>query len=408
MLRPPRPPPPPGSCRACRAPPRPPRPPPGVPRPPAAAGALAGRLSCPRTWPAWRRSRHRRRIALLRAVVVRVAVAQEVLVVLALGAPEPRTRRPRRRPRSRIRLLRDSDSDSFSPTSAPPLKGVAFFGGSRLGHERLLGVVVVVVVVVVVGVGVGVVILVLILVFVVVVVFVLVFVLVRSSVRGRGAAAAVASFRPRRWFSSSSSDSESSSSPESSSSSRYWKSPSSSSELTSRSLKSSSMRPVSTAAGAVVPHRHRLAGGEGKARDERELVARAHGQRADGELGGLAGLQEHRDALARLGLQAERGLAQHDGVALIGGELLRLLAAEARWIDLAVRSRRGGDAGARARGNGRADGASRAARTWPLGISMPKNCGMADAELAARGRMRRGTRESRLIRTAALALARCR
>jgi hypothetical protein len=26
---------------------------------------------------------------------------------------------------------------------------------------------------------------------------------------------------------------------------------------------------------------------------------------------------------------------------------------------------------------------------------MPKNCGMADAELAARGRMRRGTRESR-------------
>jgi hypothetical protein len=26
---------------------------------------------------------------------------------------------------------------------------------------------------------------------------------------------------------------------------------------------------------------------------------------------------------------------------------------------------------------------------------MPKNCGMVDAELAARGRMRRGTRESR-------------
>lgn len=64
-------------------------------------------------------------------------------------------------------------------------------------------------------------------------------------------------------------------------------------------------------------------------------------------------------------------------------------------MDLAVRSRRGGDAGAKANGNRRADCASRAPRTWPLGISMPKNCGMIEAELVAWGRMRRGTRESR-------------
>ena len=121
-------------------------------------------------------------------------------------------------------------------------------------------------------------------------------------------------------------------------------------------------------------HGDRLAAAEGETGAEAELVAGAHGQGADGELGGVLGLDEDGDALAVLGLQAQGRLAEHDGVAIVGGEFLRLRASEAAVIgggDLSVRSRAGG--------RGKRDctrGNTGRKRTSPLGISMPKNCGM--------------------------------
>ena len=52
----------------------------------------------------------------------------------------------------------------------------------------------------------------------------------------------------------------------------------------------------------------RLGGRERKPSAEGELVARAHGERSNGELGGLVRLNEYGHALASLWLEAERRL----------------------------------------------------------------------------------------------------
>jgi hypothetical protein len=74
-----------------------------------------------------------------------------------------------------------------------------------------------------------------------------------------------------------------------------------------------------------VSHGDGLAAAEREARAEAELVAGGHGEGADGQLGAVRGLQEDGHALASLGLQPQRGLADDDVVAILGGELLGLL-----------------------------------------------------------------------------------
>jgi len=68
---------------------------------------------------------------------------------------------------------------------------------------------------------------------------------------------------------------------------------------------------------------------EEETRRSTDVTCPDHGERADGELRALLRLDEHGDALARLGLEAQRRLRDHDGVAILRGELLGLLAAAA-------------------------------------------------------------------------------